>query len=325
MMTMELLISTLLLFLYYFKRHIEWYLSRGVDITVVMSTRDTTISHKGKLASHCQSEGTAKMEDEVALNLMADALEKYGKHGSMLGSAEKERVVTVNYESLMKLQDPYLFDLYNELGIKSTHVPQFKDGNVKYVVDPVEINPMYRKESKMAQFKEQPPKPISFPPPPRHEFFLPKRLITVVSLDSSRFLSTSLAVACGAFPEGGQWVEMKNEVVYENTIKRSVRSADGEIEVQHIILPTSTEECESGTAPIVEALAPSECSINVHDVKQVGPISDVAEQCKDEVFISEGNDSYGSKWTCGSTCGSGEFDGYSIYPSRYFVNISSHM
>eukprot|EP00571_Detonula_confervacea_P007267 CAMPEP_0172330628 /NCGR_PEP_ID=MMETSP1058-20130122/61502_1 /TAXON_ID=83371 /ORGANISM="Detonula confervacea, Strain CCMP 353" /LENGTH=459 /DNA_ID=CAMNT_0013047851 /DNA_START=283 /DNA_END=1661 /DNA_ORIENTATION=+ len=83
--------------------HIEWYLSRGVDIKVILSMRDRTISSRGKLKGHCHLADVGKREDEVALSLMADAIEKYGKRGSRRGSlAEdvngKERVIAVSYE-----------------------------------------------------------------------------------------------------------------------------------------------------------------------------------------------------------------------------------
>jgi hypothetical protein len=147
----------------------------------------------------------------------------------------------------------------------------------------------------------------------------------VFSLDTSKFLSTSIAVAAGAFPEGGQWIQQNDHLVYEDTIKRSVRSRDGEVEVQHIMLPASLTICESETAPIVEALVPPECSVNTHGVDGDAVVPSLSDQCKDEVFISAENDSGGSKWSCGAECGSGDFDGFAIYPDRYFVNISSHM
>ena len=301
-------------------RHIEWYLSRGVDVTVVMSIRDTTITHIGKRRSHCQSNKTAAMENDVALNLMQEALDKYGRHGSMLTRGEKERVISMSYETLMELQEPYLLNLYNRLGIDSTYVPEFKNGNFKYVTDPSN-----RLDAKLAQFDVQANKPATLSSPPRHDFFLPRRLISIFSIDTSMFLSTSIAVAAGTFPEGGQWVEKNGELVYEDTIQKTTRSADGEVEVQHILMPASGTECEGVTAPIIEALAPSECSFEQQSDYHVTPDPLNAQQCKDEVHISEENDSVGATWTCGALCGTGENDGFTIYPQRYFVNISSHM
>jgi len=276
--------------------------------------------------SHCQSNRTAEIENEVALNLMTEAFKKYGKHGTMLRSTDMERVVMVNYESLMRLKEPYLLNLYRELSINSTYVPQFKDGNDKYVVDPVEVNNMYRLEQRQMLFGERPPKPLHLPPPPRHKFLLPRRLITVFSLDTSRFISTSIALAVGAFPDGGEWIrENDDELVYKDTITSSARSDDGEFEVQHILLPESNAECQDVTSTVVEALAPSECSIGLSEGHRTTLDLNTAEQCRDEVFISEVNDSPGAKWTCGALCGHGESDGFAIYPTRYFVNISSHI
>lgn len=33
----------------------------------------------------------------------------------------------------MEMKDVYLFELYKRLGIQSTYVPDFRDGNYKYV------------------------------------------------------------------------------------------------------------------------------------------------------------------------------------------------
>ena len=285
-----------------------------------MSIRDSTITHIGKQSSHCKSNRTADMENDVALSLMQEALEKYGRHGSMLEPGEKERVISMSYETLMNLQEPYLLNLYSRLGIDSAYVPEFKNGNFKYVTDLSN-----RLDPKYAQFDKQANKPVIFPSPARHDFFLPRRLISVFSIDSSMFLSTSIAVATGTFPEGGRWVEKNSELVYEDTIQKSTRSADGEVEVQHIMLPASGTECESVSASIIEALVPSECSLEQQDENQVTPDPLNAQQCKDEVHILEENDSAGATWTCGALCGTGENDGFALYPQRYFVNISSHM
>ena len=55
------------------------------------------------------------MENEVAQNLITEAVEKYGNLGSMVGSMDKERVITFSYETLMGLQQPYLFNLYRQV------------------------------------------------------------------------------------------------------------------------------------------------------------------------------------------------------------------
>lgn len=110
--------------------HIEWYLSRGVDITVVLSMRDKSISHGSKLRDHCLNETITLSENVNAREIMAKALEKYGRRGRFKSG---ERVIAVSYEGLMSLKDTYLFDVYRSLGINSSYVPDFRDGNEKYV------------------------------------------------------------------------------------------------------------------------------------------------------------------------------------------------
>lgn len=279
---------------------------------------------------------TANEENKVALELMTEALEKYGRHGSRLGlhpsdKSGKVRVIPVSYEVLMGMKESYLFGLYSYLGINSTHVPKFADGNIKYVTDPDEANldPMILKEQhEMEQLQNnlRPSKPSLPHSPPQNNFFLPQRLITVFSLDSSKFLSTSIAVAAGAFPREGQWVQENMDLVFEDTVKTSARSPNGEIEIQHILLPSSAKECNGNEIPIVDAIVPSECSRTLFDGSEmIPPEPSIAEQCRDEVFISEENDASNRFWTCGAVCGTGEYDGYAIYPERYFINISSHM
>ena len=113
--------------------HIEWYLSRGVDITVVLPMRDHSISMKEKLKDDCPMDARAEKDNEMALAIKKEAYEKYGKHGSLLKSGDKERVIAVSYEGLLGLKDVYLFDLYHQLGINSTYSPAFIDDNAKYV------------------------------------------------------------------------------------------------------------------------------------------------------------------------------------------------
>ena len=185
---------------------------------------------------------------------------------------------------------------------------------------------MSRIEHYTMPFDKQAPRPAIIPAHQQqsHEFSLPRRVITVFSIDTSEFLFTTIANASGAFPKGGQWDQMNNDMVYKDTIERSMRSLDGEVRVQHIILPAGNKECDT-TATTVDALVPSECALGLHTVNRQNLDSFIAEQCRDKVFISEENTRPGAKWTCGAKCGSEEADGYAIYPSRFFVNISSHM
>lgn len=99
------------LFLCFYSSHIEWYLSRDVDITVVISMRDRSISRAAKHREHCRFVKVASREDDVALSLIRSAIEKYG----IRGSGDEERVVTVSYEAMMEFQETYLFDLYHQV------------------------------------------------------------------------------------------------------------------------------------------------------------------------------------------------------------------
>jgi len=119
--------------------HLDWYLRRGVDITAGLSIRDQSISRAGKERMHCPDAAIGMLEEEKARALMTDALRRYGRKGRIRGSgtapvsSNQERTIAVSYEALMSLKEMYLFDIYNILGIDSTFVPDFKDGNEKYV------------------------------------------------------------------------------------------------------------------------------------------------------------------------------------------------
>jgi len=101
--------------------------------------RDRSISRAGKMKSHCSDEAVATLEEETARSIMSEALRKYGRRGRLKDPgishdrSNEERVITVSYEALMGLREPYLFDTYKMLGINSSFVPDFKDGNEKYV------------------------------------------------------------------------------------------------------------------------------------------------------------------------------------------------
>jgi len=110
--------------------HVEWYLSRGVDITAIVSVRDRSISHRGKMRVHCKNETVALNEESKARDIMREALKIYGNNGKY---GNKGRAMLVSYEGLMSLKDEYLFEVYNSLGIDSIYSPEFHDGNEKYV------------------------------------------------------------------------------------------------------------------------------------------------------------------------------------------------
>ena len=260
--------------------HIDWYLSRGVDITVLISTRDRSISATSKLSQHCHIDQAAKDEDEMALEFMKEALEKYGRRGSNGG---KPRVLPVSYEGMMGMKESYLRDLYEQLGINSTYMPEFKDGNSKYVRAP-EIEEKKTDPNQLAQSKinSRPPKPQNFLPPPPKQSLLPKKIITVVGPESSgtTFLSTTLGVALGAFSSGGQWVQVpapdsshvavagttdgdspqsNTKWVFEENVERRAFSSDGQWEIQHLSLPWGWFCQDHPNIKLVDALVPEEC------------------------------------------------------------------
>lgn len=212
-------------------------MSRGVDVKVVLSLRDRTISSASKLRGHCHIADVGSREDELALNIMTDAMEKYGFRGSRLGSlpgngSGKQRVFTVSYEGLMGLREEYLYQLYHQLGINSTHVPAFDDGNKKYVMHTQELEgeQQGKKTNPNHYYTSAPKKSV-----------LPKRVLSIFGVDSSgtEFLSSTLSVATGAgraMSSGGEW------------------------EVQHLPLPSGAINCtEGGKINIVEAFVPAEC------------------------------------------------------------------
>lgn len=113
--------------------HLDWYLQRDVDVTAVLSLRDLTISHGGKLKTHCKNDTISLQEEEKARSIMDESLRKYGSR-RMQDNSNEERVMTVSYEALMSLRESYLFDIYKRLGINSTFIPEFIDGNRKYIL-----------------------------------------------------------------------------------------------------------------------------------------------------------------------------------------------
>ena len=271
--------------------HIDWYLQRGIDVTVILSTRDRSISKRGKERLHCKIQSVAQQEDEVAVELMSEGLRKYGAFGSI----DRDRVIVSSYEALMSMKDEYLFGLYKSLEINSTYVPSFKDGNEKYITDANAANVNENSVSSKHDIAAQQPVPMNDVNPT--DSLLPKKMITVVGLEGSgsTFLSTTL---------------------------RKVLSFDGETRLQHISLP---QGCGSHVnATIVDALVPEECFRYEHKLKDLDTLN--TKQCQDEAHISEDNDSNDKKlWTCGAKCGEGQFSGLALYPDRFFTNVTSHI
>lgn len=203
---------------------IEWYLQRGVDVTVIISTRDRSISVRGKDKNHCNIEYIRRREDEVAIDLLNEALEKYGAFGSI----KRGLVIVSSYEALMSMKEEYLFGLYKQLGINSTYVPSFSDGNEKYVTDANEANMDEKSSTAKHDVSVHQPKSEAKDVNPK-DLILPKTLITVVGLEGSgsTFLSTALS---------------------------KVMPTDSKSRLQHISLP---QGCDSELdATTVDALVP---------------------------------------------------------------------
>lgn len=369
--------------------HIEWYLARGVEVTAILSARDRTISTKSKLQDHCKLEIGVE-EDEVALDLMTEALERYGKSGTH--GEERERALVVSYEGLMGVGKAHLFDLYRKLGINSTYTPAFKDGNNKYVtlykkmpVQRIQLDAAVAatesesrdnkiEESEHKTASEPPPKPKTYRSPPPKKNLLPKRVISVFGPESSgtTFLTSVLGVATGAFPKEGKWTQVlapkPQESIYpenprmkwkfEHMIPDRATTDDGSLEVQHLSLPSGwvcQKEPSLNKIHVVEAFVPSECMryealpeldlrlaeqiwYNKHAPKPKKPatLTDTVEdfdwdeeqqsrneleklylkQCRNQVNISH------QLGSCGAQCGKDEYNGFAMYPNRYFVNIT---
>ena len=388
--------------------HIEWYLSRGVEITAILSARDRTISTKSKLQDHCKL-NIGVEEDNVALELMTEAIERYGKRAS---DGDRERALVVSYEGLMGIGRSHLFDLYEKLGINSTYVPVFADGNNKYVVpykkkpervakaseknflksifsakekdsgdedeehdEQNSVEEQQKADPEHKSMNEPPAKPSNYEPPSLKKNLLPKRVIAVFGPESSgtTFLTSVLGVATGAFPEEGKWTQVlapdpqesvdptnpRMKWKFEAMIPARATTPDGEIEVQHLSLPSGwvcQKDPSLNEINIVEAFIPAECMryetlpditdlrlaeqiwYNQHaeKPKNPNPMRDTVEgfdwereqlrqkdleniyleKCRNEVNISA---EYGF---CGAKCGQDEYDGFALYPNRYFVNIT---
>ena len=102
--------------------HIRWHRSFGIEATAVVVVRDDHMHMPGKIKHSGPQK--APEEDRIGKRLIANAMEEL---------ESPSEIVLVSYESMMSLRAPYLFNLYRKLGLESTYVPEFKDGNVKYV------------------------------------------------------------------------------------------------------------------------------------------------------------------------------------------------
>lgn len=183
--------------------------------------------------------------------------------------------------------------------IESNYVPEFKDGNWKYVTNATkgqlagnrrERRPRLTPGAMTNSASKTKTPPADWKPKPAMKNLLPKRVITVVGPESSgtTLLATSLGVATGAFDPEGEWHQIDtfgkmtksavdpSEIIFERdvvkkmdykeTVSRRAHSLDG-IEVQHLSLPWGWI-CEDTTSMgIVEALVSRAPIICVHQLK----------------------------------------------------------
>jgi hypothetical protein len=102
--------------------HVQWYRERGVRVYPIMVVRDPMLHFEGILAKHpghCRDPVAAYQQYEQGRAIMAHAI-----HGGMV------QPVIVSYESLLTLQDAYLLHhVYYQLGINSSYIPKFRNGN----------------------------------------------------------------------------------------------------------------------------------------------------------------------------------------------------
>ena len=182
------------------------------------------------------------------------------RRGSLpVDAIDEERVIATSYEGMMEMQEVYLYELYHQLGINSTYVPSFQDGNKKYVT----YIPSHHSNHKERALR--PPKPSKKYHPLPKKSLLPKKVIAIFGPESSgtKFLSSTLGVATGAFSSHGQWSHVPHKEstswVYHEYNYRRAMSLDGEWEVQHLSLPWGGHCKDAGEMNVVEALVPEEC------------------------------------------------------------------
>jgi len=139
----------------------EFYESKGIEQVFVIVLRDRNISFTSR-KGHCSMTNLREAEEEIGTDIIIRAINKYilkvtdhrklsealwGEYGNDHGDGERRRLASslpsgdnvflVSYESLLKLKETYIGMIYDALGIESDYMPTFKDGNQKYVSDPM--------------------------------------------------------------------------------------------------------------------------------------------------------------------------------------------
>ena len=144
----------------------QWYDSQGTEQYTVIVVRDKEMSWKSRLKHHCKYSEEAAKEEDLADKIINEAIRNFiledeelpgfqrdkqddedllwdptgfdpkkSDENNILYSSlipSKNNVVLVSYEAMMEHKFDYVKELYRVLGIDSDHVPEFKDGNIKY-------------------------------------------------------------------------------------------------------------------------------------------------------------------------------------------------
>jgi hypothetical protein len=118
------------------KSNAQWYQDRGVpSVTIVVVVRDTSMHFQGIWKQHCPNATAARLQYEHGAFLLQEAMTLLPPLQSSSNPQQQSvaKIMVVSYETLMFLRETYLMDIYRQLGIGSTYVPRFVDGNAKYI------------------------------------------------------------------------------------------------------------------------------------------------------------------------------------------------
>ena len=127
--------------------HITWYRERGIMVYPIMMVRDPGLHMMGitdTRKGHTQNDPAAYGQYEMGRAIMVETIEK------------GLNPIILSYETMLTLQRPYICQLYETLGIETSFIPTFKNGNTKYLeqwngmkwsFDPVEFSLMREDDS----------------------------------------------------------------------------------------------------------------------------------------------------------------------------------
>lgn len=115
--------------------HVQWWAAQGVETVAVIVVRDKTISLKSRSKAHCKNPTLAKKEEDMGSKIITQAIQSLPLSRTDPNASQPlGRILLVSYETLVKLKQPYLNLIYQQLGLKaSSYVPSIVDGNANYV------------------------------------------------------------------------------------------------------------------------------------------------------------------------------------------------